>query len=156
MNLPPRLRSCLSLHFSPGWRRLAQPFTLPELDRAHRTLRARPTDGERPSPIIIHFQQRKLVLMITRKEGQLIYQGHRIFVFPDLSNALANKRSSFNPVKSRIFQRGMKVSLRHSALLCFTCQQRKLRFHTAEDVEKFFNLFYQSVGASVIFCAVVC
>lgn len=81
MNLPPRLRSCLSLHFSPGWRRLAQPFTLPELDRAHRMLRARPTDGERPSPIIIHFQQRKLVLMITRKEGQLIYQGHRFLSF---------------------------------------------------------------------------
>lgn len=66
--------------------------TAPELDRAHRTLRAKPTDGERPRPIIIRFlcfQQREQVLTIARRKGQLIYQGHRIFIFPDLSNALA-------------------------------------------------------------------
>lgn len=116
--------------------------TPPELDRAHRTLRAKPTDGERPRPIIIRFlrfQQREQVLTITRRKGQLIYQGHRIFIFPDLSNALAKKRATFNPVKSRLYQRGIKFSLRHPAVLCFTHQQREHRFHTAEDAEKFFN-----------------
>lgn len=111
-----------------------------QTDRAHRTLRAKLSEGERPRPIIIHFfrfQQRERVLSIARKKGQLTYQGHRIFIFPDLSNALAKKRATFNPVKVKLYQRGIKFSLRHPAVFCFTYQQREN--HSAEDTETFLN-----------------
>ncbi len=84
---------------------------LPELDRAHRTLRAKPAEGERPRPIIVWFlcfQQKQQVIAIAWKKGQLMYQGQRIFIFPDLSNALAKKQATFNSVKTKLQQKAVK------------------------------------------------
>ena len=39
-------------------------------------------------------------------------------------------------IKSRLYQIGIKLSLHHPAVLCFTHQ---LQFHTAEDAEQCFN-----------------
>lgn len=114
----------------------------PELDRAHRALRAKPAEGERPRTIIVRFlrfQQKEQVVAIARKKGQLVYQGQRIFIFPDLSNTLAKKRATFNSVKSKLHQKAVKFSLRYPAVLCVTHQQVEHKFNNAEDAERFFN-----------------
>lgn len=112
---------------------LLQDDSFKTLDRAHRTLRAKPNHGQSSSAFFC-FQQGELVLTIVRKKEPLTYQGHRIFHFSGLSNAL--DKSGLVSIKSRLYQIGIKLSLRHPAVLCFTHQ---LQFHTAEDTEKYFK-----------------
>ena len=120
--------------------------TPPELDRAHRTLRSKPMEGERPRPVIVRFlrfQQRERVLAIARKKGQLLYQNRKIFLFPDLSNTLAKKREKFNPVKAKLHQKAVKFSLRYPAVLWVTHQQVDHRFEEPADAERFFHEHFE-------------
>lgn len=113
----------------------------PELDRAHRALYAKPTKDEKPRPVIVRFlrfQQKEQVLTIARKK-QLFYDGHRILVFPDISSALAKKRAAFNPVKAKLYHKGVKFFLRYPAVLCFTHQQKDYKFECVNAAEDFFK-----------------
>lgn len=59
------------------------------LDRAHRTLRARPKDGP-PHPLVIRvnlFQVRNQILRRAGEVSPLSYNGRRISIFPDFTPA---------------------------------------------------------------------
>lgn len=87
----------------------------------------------------LRFQQKEQVLAIARKKGPLMYQNRKIFLFPDLSNALAKKREKFNPVKAKLHQKAVKFSLRYPAVLCVTHQQVDYKSNETADAERFFN-----------------
>lgn len=120
-----------------------ETFTnLPELERAHRALRARPSGDERPRPMYVRFLRypvKEQVLAIAKKKGQLFYNGRKIFIFPDLSPSLAKKRAAFNPVKGKLYEKGVKFFLRYPAVLCVTYQQKDYKFESATDAEDFYN-----------------
>ncbi|CAL9691562.1 unnamed protein product [Knipowitschia caucasica] len=114
----------------------------PELDRAHRALRAKPADNEKPRPMLVRFlrfQEKERVLAIARKKGQLLYSGDKIFIFPDLSAELTKKRAAFNPVKSKLYQRGVKFFLRYPAVLCVTYEQMDYKFESVAAAEDFYK-----------------
>uniref|UniRef100_A0A1A7XA95 Uncharacterized protein n=1 Tax=Iconisemion striatum TaxID=60296 RepID=A0A1A7XA95_9TELE len=53
----------------------------PEIDRAHRTLTANPTQGEKPRPVLLCFhryQVKDLVIREAHKRKHLVYKGHPI------------------------------------------------------------------------------
>ncbi|KAJ8332534.1 hypothetical protein SKAU_G00423230 [Synaphobranchus kaupii] len=97
--------------------------------RAHRTLRARPRDGEAPRPFVVrlhYFQTRENLLRIASRGGPLIYQEKRISIFPDFTAIIAKKRASFIDVK-RILRTipDVKYVLFHPAQLRITLSDGK-------------------------------
>ncbi|XP_013856279.1 uncharacterized protein LOC106512146 [Austrofundulus limnaeus] len=96
----------------------------PALDRAHRTLRAKPTAGEPPCPFVARvnmFQQRNEILRKASEASPLIYNGRRISVFPDFTAAVAKKRTAFTKVKKELrCCPGVKFGLFYPAILRIT------------------------------------
>ena len=77
----------------------------PMLDRAHRTLRAKPKDGEPPRPHVIWvnlFQVRNQILRRAGEASPLSYMGRRISIFPDFTPTVAKKRAAFPAVKREL------------------------------------------------------
>lgn len=77
----------------------------PVLDRAHRTLRAKPKDGEPPRPLIMRvnlFQVRNQILRRAGEASPLSYMGRRISIYPDFTPAVAKKRAAFATVKKEL------------------------------------------------------
>ncbi|KAJ8400420.1 hypothetical protein AAFF_G00395440 [Aldrovandia affinis] len=66
----------------------------PLLDRAHRTLRSRPREGEPPRPFVIRvhfFHVRNDMLKRSGDASPLLYKGRRVSIFPDYTTAVAKK-----------------------------------------------------------------
>lgn len=96
----------------------------PALDRAHRTLRAKPKDGEPPRPFVVRvnlFQQRNEILKKAGSSPPLFYQGKRVSIFPDFTTAVAKKRATFSKVKKELHScPGVKFGLFYPAVLRIT------------------------------------
>lgn len=81
---------------------------VPLLDRAHRTLRARPKEGDAPRPLVIrvHFSHVRNEILRRASEisraSPLNYQGKRIYIFADYTTSVAKKRAAFSPVKRQL------------------------------------------------------
>ncbi|KAI4788697.1 hypothetical protein KUCAC02_035692 [Chaenocephalus aceratus] len=74
----------------------------PLIDRCHRSLRQRPSDGQPPRPFILRLHYYHGVEDILRKatgSGNLIYQGKRIQLFPDYPPTVVNRRREFTPAR---------------------------------------------------------
>lgn len=77
----------------------------PLLDRAHRTLQAKPKPNQSPRPFVIrihYFQVRKLILRHARQLESLSFNGRPVYIFPDLSAAEAKRRAAFGDVRKRL------------------------------------------------------
>ena len=97
--------------------------SLPELDRAHRSLAPKPAPGERPRPVIIRFhrfQIKDLVIREARKGGDLLYNGHKIRLYDDYSPDLLKQRAEFKTCMAKLYQRGYKPALLYPAKLRVT------------------------------------
>ena len=100
---------------------------LPLLDRAHRTLRPKPSESKLPRPFVIrvHFFHVRNDLLRrageASKDSPLLYQGKRLFLFPDYTSAVAKKRAAFTDVKRLLHScPGVKFGLRFPATLRIT------------------------------------
>lgn len=97
---------------------------IPRLDRTHRSLRARPKDGEPPRPIGIYvhyFQTRNQILRKAGETSPLTYQGKRIFVFTEYTSSIAKRRAEFGTVKQELHSvRGVKFGLYYPTVLRIT------------------------------------
>ncbi|CAL1578951.1 unnamed protein product [Knipowitschia caucasica] len=109
----------------------------PVLDRAHRTLRPKPKDGEPPRPFIARvnlFQQRNEILRRAGASAPLLYQGKRVSVFPDFTAVVSKKRSAFATVKKSLHScPGVKFGLFYPAVLRVTLPGGQT--HRFEDPE---------------------
>ena len=96
----------------------------PVLDPAHRTLRARPKDGDPPRPMIIRvhlFQVRNDILRRAGEASPLSHSGRRISIFPDFTSTVARKRATFIGVKKELHScPNIKFGLLHPAILRIT------------------------------------
>ena len=96
----------------------------PMLDRAHRTLRAKPKDGEPPRPLVIRvnlFQVRNQILRRARDASPLSYMGRRISIYPDFTPAVAKRRAAFASVKKELHScPNVKFGLLYPATLRIT------------------------------------
>lgn len=94
------------------------------LDRAHRTLRSRPREGEPSRPFVIRvhfFHVRNDMLKRSGDASPLLYKGRRVSIFPDYTTAVAKKRASFGDVKRQLRAcPGVKYGLIYPAVLRLT------------------------------------
>lgn len=100
----------------------------PLLDRAHRSLRAKPKPGEPPRVFIMRVHYTHVRDEILRKSSlkPLMYNGKKVYIFPDYTFAVSKKRSAFGEVKKRLRAiEGVKFGLRFPATLRVTFPGKK-------------------------------
>lgn len=106
----------------------------PLLDRAHRSLRAKPKPGEPPRVFIMRVHYTHVRDEILRKSSQkpLFYNGKKVYIFPDYTSAVTKKRAAFGDVKKRLrVVEGVKFGFRFPASLRITFPGKKE--HSFED-----------------------
>ncbi|KAL0204614.1 hypothetical protein M9458_002632, partial [Cirrhinus mrigala] len=89
------------------------------IDRAHRALKPRPPDGERPRIIIarVHFFQEKELILRLRRDRTLDYNGHKVYIFPDYTAEVMEERRAFSDVMHKLRELKVTHSLRFPARL---------------------------------------
>lgn len=96
----------------------------PRLDRAHRSLRPKPKDGDAPRPFVVkfhYFQEKTDVLRKASRAGSILHNGKRFYIYPDYSAAVWKRRAAFTEVR-RLLHRcpGTKFGIFHPATLKIT------------------------------------
>jgi len=93
----------------------------PELDRAHRTLTAKPGPSGKPRAVLIcfhRFQTRELVVRVARKlRGKLKYDDHPIHILEDYTPEVMEQRAQYRDVMKKLYDLGLKPALRYPAKL---------------------------------------
>ncbi|KAJ4948200.1 hypothetical protein JOQ06_019737 [Pogonophryne albipinna] len=96
----------------------------PLLDRAHRTLRDRPREGDAPRPFVVrvhYFHIRNEILRRAGEPSPLLCQGKRISIFADYTSTVPKKRAAFGTVKRQLHScPGSKFGLLYLAVLRIT------------------------------------
>lgn len=103
----------------------------PLLDRAHRTLRSRPTDDNEPPRAFVvrcHYFSEKEDILKKAIEMKLITTAHgdRIRILPDFTQTVSKQRAAFNEVRSLLRNcEGVRFGLRYPAVLRITTRDGK-------------------------------
>uniref|UniRef100_H3ATU2 L1 transposable element RRM domain-containing protein n=1 Tax=Latimeria chalumnae TaxID=7897 RepID=H3ATU2_LATCH len=111
-----------------------------EMEQAHRPLAPCPAEGQRPRPLIVKFlwfPLRKLILQKARELGSLMWQGHKILIFPDLSRELQKKRKKFLDVKKKLREYGLKYGLFYPATLRISVDGEDFSFTSPIEARAF-------------------
>ncbi|KAG1927352.1 LINE-1 type transposase domain-containing protein [Pimephales promelas] len=111
-----------------------------KIDRAHRALLPKPSEGQRPRTIIarIHNDRDKdLILRLSRERFPLEYKGKRIHIFPDYTPEVTARRRAFSSVTKALREAGLKWSLRFPAKLTLLHNGRERSFESPEEAKKF-------------------
>lgn len=100
------------------------------IDRAHRTLQPKPAEGSKPRTIIacVHYAQDKEKILRICRQRSLEYDGKRIFVFPDYTSDVMEKRRSFKDVQQ---------VLREKNIQHYLCFPARLHVHHQGQVKVF-------------------
>lgn len=97
---------------------------VPLLDRAHRSLQAKPRPNQPPRAFVIrvhYFHIRELILRQARQMRSLTVDGRPVHVFPDLSSTEAKRRAAFGDVRKRLRAiHGARFGFRYPAKLRIT------------------------------------
>lgn len=114
----------------------------PELDRAHRTLAAKPQPGARPRPVIIRlhrYQTKDLIIREARKRrGKLQYRGTSIQIFEDYTPEVAEERAKYRAVMAELYNLTCRPALLFPARLQITLENgTKKRFSSPEEAAIF-------------------
>ena len=117
---------------------------MPGLDRAHRTLRAKPKEGEPPRPMVIRvtqFQVRNAILRHAGRSAPLLHNGKRVHIFPDFTPTVAKRRAAFAQVKRELHAcANVKFGLRYPATLHITMSSGQThRFEDPDQALEFVN-----------------
>lgn len=113
-----------------------------ELERAHRGLTPRPSEGCRPFIIRFHkYIHKERVLLWAKKNRDISFRGQSIRIFEDFSTTLAKKRAKFNKVKSLLYIDGIRFGMVYPARLRVTINGQTRTFDSAEDAELFYQNF---------------
>ena len=73
----------------------------PLIDHAHRSLRPKPWDGERPRDIIlrVHFFHEKMEILRRARNTTLSFQGQSFSIYQDYSPTVSRQRTAFGQAK---------------------------------------------------------
>lgn len=106
----------------------------PLLDRAHRSLQAKPKPNQPPRPFVIrvhYFHVGELILRQARQLQPLSFNGRAIHIFPDLTAAEAKRRAAFGDVRKRLREiEGARFGFRLPAKFRITLPGEKERVFT--------------------------
>lgn len=126
----------------------------PVLDQAHRTLRAKPKAGEAPRPFIIRIHYFQVRNEILRHAGEisraspLLYEGQKLFIFPDYTASVSKKRAAFAGVKRQLHSgTGIKFGLLLPAVLKITLPGGST--HTFDDPNSAMDFVDRNIKKSV-------
>lgn len=113
----------------------------PVVDRAHRSLQARPKPGERPRPIIarLHYYTDCADILRRARAKQRVKVGDStISVFPDYTARVAKARAAFNDVRRQLRETpDIRFGLLHPARLRITRGGVTKEFTSPEDATAF-------------------
>lgn len=111
-----------------------------KVDRAHRALLPKPSEGQRPRTIIariLNDRDKDLILRLSREKFPLEYKGKRIHIFPDYTPEVTARRRAFSSVTKALREAGLKRSLRFQAKLSLHYNGRERTFESPEEAKKF-------------------
>uniref|UniRef100_H3AK90 L1 transposable element RRM domain-containing protein n=1 Tax=Latimeria chalumnae TaxID=7897 RepID=H3AK90_LATCH len=111
-----------------------------ELEWAHRSLVPRPAAGQWPRPFIVQFLRflvKEVVIRKAREVEVLDWEGNKIFIFPNLSRELQEKRKKIMEVKKRLRDIGVKYGLFYPAILRITMEGKDYSFNTPGEAHNF-------------------
>ena len=113
-----------AIQFMENWLKTFTPMdeTSPffSIERAHRVPSRRLAPGSPPRPLLaklFHYRDRDAVLRAARAAGNLELEGSRIMIFPDYTLAVQHQRSTFQAIKKKLRDLGLKYSLLFPAKL---------------------------------------
>lgn len=115
----------------------------PILDRAHRTLQAKPKPGERPRPIIarLHYHTDCVDILRRARAQQRIKVGDMaIHIFPDHTAKTARARAAFNDIRRQLREitlPGLRYGLLYPARLRITYDGTERVFESPEDARAY-------------------
>nr|XP_014340523.1 PREDICTED: ZW10 interactor [Latimeria chalumnae] len=101
-----------------------------EMERVHRALGLCPAQGQRPRAFVIKllwYPARERLLGAAWRKGQVMWQEHRISLYPDFSQDLQMKRQRFGEVRKLLQERKLKYRMFHPAILKITERCVELR-----------------------------
>lgn len=110
------------------------------VDRAHRVpLPRRNMDAKRPRTIIarIHFYQEKEQLLRLSRNQELVYNGLRVFVFPDYTAEVTAQRRAFREVMNILREKKIAFTLRYPARLHVQNNDQVKVFTSPTDAENY-------------------
>lgn len=115
--------------------------TPPVIEWAHCIPTVQHGDRGTPRPILIkllHFHDKVKILRLARGKRELMFQGTRIYIYPDFSAELTKKRRSFDAVKRRLRELNLKYSLRYPCTLNVTVDGKTQLFTCHKAAEAAF------------------
>lgn len=125
--------------------------TPPLLDRAHR-IGPKPSspnsEGLKPRVFIVRFhyyhdKDRAWRWGLVNKK-QLIHDGRKVYIFPDLNASVAKKRAAFTNIRRCLKEKGVRFSLRFPAQLRIDHGNEKLHFDSPVDARSWFDSTFSS------------
>lgn len=113
----------------------------PDLDRAHRSLGPKPAEGRPPRAFVLcfHRYREKEIALKWARQHEVKYKGNTLRIYPDLSTALAKKRSAFNGVKHSLWQKGIQFRMLYPARLRVAFGGENLSFETPDEAKAFYD-----------------
>ncbi|KAL7849537.1 hypothetical protein SRHO_G00211600 [Serrasalmus rhombeus] len=119
----------------------------PELERAHRALRDKPAEGEKPRAVIIcfhKFQTKEAVIRSARqKRGELKYNDTPIYIYEDYSPEVLEQRAEYKDVMHQLYTLNLKPSLQYPARLFIRSENGKRRRLTSVSTAEQFLATYE-------------
>lgn len=116
----------------------------PLLDRAHRSLRSKPTEDNQPPRALVvkcHYFSEKEAILRKAVEKRLLTtaDGDKIRVLPDFTLTVSRRRAAFNEVRSMLRScEGVRYGLMYPATLRITTSEgREIRFDDPEKAKVF-------------------
>ena len=113
----------------------------PVIERCHRTGVKDNSRAKGPRPILVkfHYFQDKLKIMnLSREKTEpLQYEGARVYIYPDFSAGLVQRRRGFDEAKKKLRDRGIKYALTFPCTLRVIHDGKKRFFHTPDEAERF-------------------
>ena len=100
----------------------------PLLERAHRSLQAKPKPGEPPCVLImsVHYTHTRDEILRKSSQDPLMYKGKMLHIYPDYTTTVMKKRAAFGDVKRRFRSiEGAKYGLQFLATLRITLPASK-------------------------------
>lgn len=110
------------------------------VERAHRSLAARPAPGMTPRPIIarlLNYRDRDTVLRLAREKGAITHQGNQLAFYPDFTMAVQEARRAYQSTKKLLLAAKVPYAMLYPARLrvetngrfkIFTCPKAALEF----------------------------
>ena len=111
-----------------------------ELQRAHRTLAARPKPGQPPRAIImqfLHYQDKERALRRARQLGTLRHDNNIIRLYPDYSFDLQQKRRRFDDTKRILREKKVDYRLVYPARLLLKHACKEMSYTDPDEAHTF-------------------